>query len=390
MKILYCALAIDIAGSHGGATHVAEVANGLAGLGHELWVIGRRSARSRPVRHINARVTITAAPPSLAWLMAPRVRRIVREWQPDAIIERFYTFAGGGIVAAHAANIPSLLEVNAPVIDPPGTRKDRVDRLTGHAMRRWATQQCRWADRIVTPLSTTVPLEVRSKVIPLQWGANTTLFDPARHPRSSAAVRHLRRRYEIRDNAPVIGFVGSFRPWHGAADALRTFRDVRNVIPDARIMFVGDGPERQAIQADVSARDIPGVIFTGGVPYADVPAHLALCDVAVAPFAPSLHAPLRHFGFYWSPLKIFEAMAMAVPVVTTAISPLTAIVDGAGICIQERDVAAMGRAIIDLLQDTTMRERMGEIGRARVVEHWSWQAHCRSLDRILTDLVASP
>jgi starch synthase len=389
MKILYCALAIDIAGSHGGATHVAEVTNGLAALGHDLWVIGGRSTRSTPIRHLHARITTTAVPPSLAWLMTPQVRRVVHEWQPDTVIERFYTFAGGGIIAAHAGNIPSILEVNAPVIDPPGTRKDRIDSLTGRTMRRWATQQCRWADRIVTPLATTVPPEVRTKVAPLHWGANTTLFDPTRHPRSSAAVAGLRRRYGIPDDAPVVGFVGSFRPWHGAAEALRAFRRVQDAIPDARLIFVGDGPEREALQAGVSQQSTPGIIFTGAVPYADVPAHLALCDVAVAPFAPSLHAPLRHFGFYWSPLKVFESMAMAVPVVTTAIPPLTEIVGGAGICVPERDIAALAAAICSLLLDASERKRMGETGRARVVAHWSWQAHCRALDRMLTDLVSS-
>lgn len=388
MKILYCALAIDIAGTHGGATHVVEVANGLTALGHDVWVIGGRSAAGRLPGALSARVTTIAMPPSLAWLATPQVRRIVRRWQPDAIIERFYTFAGGGIVAAHSRKIPALLEVNAPMIDPPGTRKDRVDRLMGHAMRRWALRQCRWADRIVTPLATTVPAEARAKVVPLQWGANSTLFDPARYPRSSDVVAGLRQRYGIERDAPVVEFVGSFRPWHGAADAVRAFGSVREAIPDARLVLVGDGPEREALEAEMSANGIPGVTFTGAIPYADVPAHLALCDVAVAPFAPSLHAPLRHFGFYWSPLKVFEAMAMAVPVVTTAIPPLTEIVDSAGICVPERDVAALGRAIIDLLNSASERSRSGAVGRARVLERWSWQAHCQSLDRILTAMVA--
>ena len=78
-----------------------------------------------------------------------------------------------------------------------------------------------------------------------------------------------------------------------------------------------------------------------------MPAHTALCSVVVAPFVPSEHAPLRHFGFYWSPLKVFEAMAMAVPVVTTAIAPLTEIVGDAGICVPEKDSAALARAIVD-------------------------------------------
>ncbi len=304
-------------------------------------------------------------------------------------MERFYTFAGGGIIAAHARGIPSILEVNAPVIDPPGTRKDRIDRRSGQWMRRWATQQCRWATRIVTPLATTVPAAVRAKVMPLQWGANVERFDPARFPRTGSQVQALRTKYAIPDSAPVIGFVGSFRAWHGAADAMYAFAQVQRTIPDARLLLVGDGPERAAIERECTERRLHGVIFTGTIPYAAVPAHLALCDVAVAPFAPRLHPPLQHFGFYWSPLKVFEALAMAVPVVTTAIAPLIEMVAGCGFAVPEGDMRAFADAVVTLLHMPDRGKQMGEIGRARVIAQWSWQAHCRSLDAVLRDVVTN-
>ncbi len=387
MKTLYCALAIDISGSHGGATHVREVTNGLAALGHEVRVIARGTAAHRLHERLKVHVTYLTAPPKLAWAATPRVRKIVNDWQPDIVIERFYTFAGGGMLAAHTNNIPAILEVNAPVFDPPGSAKDRVDWWIGHAMRRWAIQQCRWADAIVTPLATTVPTAVRDKVLPLQWGANVRQFDPARFPRAGVEARTLRRRYGILPDAPVVGFVGSFRAWHGAAEAIRAFDRVRVQIPDATLLLVGDGPERQRLERAVRDSSQPGIVFTGAAPYHEVPPHLALCDVAVAPFVPSLHAPLRSFGFYWSPLKVFEAMAMAVPVVTTAVAPLTEIVRGAGIAVPERDTGALASAIVDLLRDEERRAAMGAIGRARVVAEWSWEAHCRQLDTLMTTLV---
>jgi starch synthase len=387
MKILYCALAIDIARSHGGATHVAEVANGLSALGHDIWVIGAGASGSQ-TSQIHGQVTLVPTPPALAWIMTPCVRRIVNAWRPDIVMERFYTFAGDGILAAHARGIPSLLEVNAPVIDPPGSRKDRLDRLTGRMMRRWATQQCRWASRIVTPLAATVPEEVRDKVTPLPWGANVSLFDPSRWPTTSPALAALRARYGIPDGVPVVGFVGSFRPWHGARDAIQALRIVRQSLPEARLLLVGDGPERGELESDSATGTDRGIIFTGAVPYADVPAHIALCDVMVAPFAPSEHAPLQHFGFYWSPLKVFEAMAMATPIVTTAIAPLTEIVEGTGLCVPEKDRDALARAIVEIVSDPARCAAMGTTGRARAVERYSWQAHCRALDRLLTETVA--
>lgn len=387
MKLLYCALAIDIDGTHGGATHVAEVTDGLAALGHDVWVIARGTATSHQRERLHARVTLLNSTPKIAWIMTPLVRKITREWQPDCIMERFYTFAGGGIVAAHARGIPAILEVNAPVIDPPGTPKDVLDQVTGRVMRRWATQQCRWADAIVTPLATTVPDEVRGKVTALQWGANVRQFDPARYPRAGSEAEALRQRYGIPHGAPVVGFVGSFRAWHGIAEAIRAFRIVRDRIPNVHLLLVGDGPERHALELSAGHPITSGIIFTGAVPYRDVPHHLAICDVAVAPFVPALHPPLRAFGFYWSPLKVFEAMAMAIPVVTTAVEPLTEIVRGAGIAVPERDRDGLASAIIDLLRDAPRRIEMGMTGRSRVVAEWSWEAHCRHLDTLITQVV---
>lgn len=405
MRILYCTLAIPLDRAHGGATHAAEVTNGLAALGHDLWVIGHGERReggkaewrngemggnpaaSPPLRLSASHVTLAPVPPLLGWQLAPRVREIAQRWRPDIIMERYYTFAGAGMLVAHQRGIPALLEVNAPVIDPPGTRKDTVDRLTGRIMRRWAERQCLWADRIVTPLATTVPERVRARIVPLEWGANVAQFDPDLTTITSA-TRGMRARLGIPENAPTIGFVGSFRAWHGVADAVAAFRHVRREIPEAYLLLVGDGPERPALQASVEmGPDAGQIIFTGTIPYAEVPAYDALCDIAVAPFAPRAHPALAHFGFFWSPLKVFEAMAMRIPVVTTDIPRLAQIVDGAGLVAPEGNHRAMAAAIVRLLRDPDLRTRMGAEGRRRVIEHYSWEAHCRSLDSVLRGMV---
>ena len=388
MKILYCALAVILEGSDGGATHVMEVTNGLAARGHELWVIGRGD-HARAADRVHAQVTTVPTPRAAAWLMTPTVRRVMTQFRPDVVMERFYTFAGDGILAAHRADIPALLEVNAPVTDPPGSRKETLDRLTGRPMRRWATQQCHWADAIVTPLATTVPEAVRDRVIPLQWGANVSHFDPDAHPRTAPHIVNLRARLGIPPNAAVIGFHGSFRAWHGAADALRAFHRVRLMLPDAYLLLIGDGPERANLVDEANrGQDAANIRFTGAVPYAAMPDYLALCDVSVAPFAPRRYPPLRHFGFYWSPLKVWEAMAMRLPVVTTAVPPLTEIVAGCGVAIPEGDDHALAAALTHLLTHPHERAAMGTQGRDRVLAHHSWEAHCRALEGVLYDIVA--
>ena len=89
-------------------------------------------------------------------------------------------------------------------------------------------------------------------------------------------------------------------------------------------MFIGEGPELPRVRE--AAAGLDGVIFTGALPHAQMPACLAACDIGVAPFDAGVHRPLS-LGFYWSPLKIFEYMAAGLPVVAPAFDRILALVE---------------------------------------------------------------
>lgn len=397
MRILYVAAGIPVPGTVGGSTHVVEVSRGLAALGHQLLVIagpgrgdhgsavgGDGPASTGATEVINSRL-----PKGLAVGLYPLLARRAGEFAPDVVLERYYNFAGIGLAYARWRRLPAVLEVNAPVYDPPGTLKDRLDRLAKRPLRRWAAWQVAAADRIVTPLAATVGRYARSEqIVELPWGANTALFDPARH--GSEVRSAQRRRLGIEPSALVIVFAGSFRAWHGAdlfIDALRALLPVRH---DVHALLIGDGPERAALEAVVNSwgDERRRVTFTGAVQYADVPGLLATADIAVAPFAPWRHPALSHFGFYWSPLKVFEYGAMALPIVCPRLPPLDAIVrDGReGRLYDLGDAAAFRRALEDLI-DNPRRAEFGRAARERVLEHFSWDRHCRALDETLRSLI---
>jgi glycosyltransferase involved in cell wall biosynthesis len=132
---------------------------------------------------------------------------------------------------------------------------------------------------------------------------------------------------------------------------------------------------------------VPGIVFTGAVPHADMPGWLASADIGVAPFDPVKHAPLR-LGFYWSPLKIFEYMAAGLPVVAPALPRLSRLIESGreGLLYDALDPRALDRAL-QTLGDEAARRRMGAAARARVVRDFSWDAHCAALDARLRALV---
>ncbi|HET6313248.1 MAG TPA: glycosyltransferase family 4 protein [Chloroflexia bacterium] len=387
--MLYVAGAVEVFGTSGGSIHIQEVACGLRALGHEVLVLSLRGKAGDGSGTLECGVPVRATRwrKELALLGLPKVRRAMRAFRPDVVMERFYNFAGAGVLASHRQGIPSLLEVNAPMTDPPGSLKTRLDRLLLGSMRRWAVAQGRWSDAIVTPLASTVPPEVgREKIHELPWGANVERFDPARRLQGEER-QALAAELGLALEHPVAAFLGSFRRWHGVEHFAEAARRLIDGGAPISFLAVGGGPELEGLRARVASWGLPPgrFVFTGPQPHERVPELLSLADIGVAPFDVASHAPLAEYGFYWSPLKVFEYMAMALPVVTIDTPPLNDIVrEGQeGLLFPTGDIDGLISALARLAGDAGLRERLGQSGRQRVVANYSWQAHCAALDRLL-------
>ncbi len=392
MRVLYIASAVEANGTSGGSTHIREVACGLKELGHDVIVMARAAPDTPrpPVLDCGVRVRYLRWRKELALLGLPQVARAVRGFRPDVVMERYYNFAGAGILLARRRHIPSILEVNAPMVDPPGTLKSRLDRLLLGVMRRWAVRQARWSAAIVTPLASTVPPEVtRRKIHELPWGANIERFDPSIRASRQYRLARLRRALGLADGMPVAVFLGSFRAWHGVGHFAQAARMLIERDVPLAFLTIGGGPELPALKAEVDGWGLPRgrFVFAGPRAHEEVPELLALADIGVAPFDLAAHPPLITFGFYWSPLKVFEYMAMALPVVTVDVAPLNEIVrhEQEGLLYPSGDVQALAWSIERLAADPELRQRLGSNARERVVQRYSWQAHCRSLDAILRE-----
>jgi alpha-maltose-1-phosphate synthase len=437
VNILYIASGIPVPGSLGGSTHTLEVARGLAARGHTLHVVACSSERRlSPQTLLRPDSTYCAGfylhhidlPKAASLLALPVVERLARAIAPDIIMERYYNFAGCGVIAAQRLHVPCLLEVNALIVDPPSVQKRRIDDALGGPMRRWAEQQCRLADRIITPLHTTVPASIpREKIVELPWGAAVERFEsPAEpqnrrtaEPRTAKPLNHRtaepffeQKNKEQKNNVlsdstqtervtrspghqppatshqpRTIVFLGSFRAWHGVTDVIRAGGLLLDQGRDVRFMLVGDGPQRD--EAERLAGRWPGRFqFTGAVPYEHVPGLLREADIGVAPFNTAPHPALRAAGFFWSPLKVYEYMAAGLPVVTADIPPLNQVIrDGQeGALFQEGDIADLVRALGKLLDHPDAMQAMGRRARERVVAHYSWARHCAELERVMEDI----
>ena len=395
LRILYVASAVEVNGTSGGSTHVQEVACGLTSLGHEVMVLARQvSGQNLSRLECGAGFQRLSLPKELALLGRTQILKAFRAFKADVVMERFYNFAGGGIWLAHRQGLPCLLEVNAPMVDPPGALKSKLDRLMFGLMRRWAVRQANWASAIVTPLASTVPVEVaRDKICELPWGANVQRFTPDLRDSPRAMPDALAQEFGLQSKGQVVVFLGSFRAWHGVRHFAEAARAMVASGSNMSFLAVGGGPELEPVKEAVSRWDLPQgrLIFTGSQPHDKIPDILALADIGVAPFHLDVYPPLKIFGFYWSPLKVFEYMASGLPVVTIDVRPLNTIVrhEQEGLLYTSGDVNGLVNALRRLETDPGLVVKLGTNARTRVVQNYSWERHCQELDLLLRSIAGA-
>jgi hypothetical protein len=255
MRVLYVAIDQTVPGTLGGSVHVQAVADGLARLGHEVHVITQPGG-SWPEGPVHWH---PQSPPlgtqRLRWLKAGTVADLGRQIGAEVVIERYHNFGGEGILAARRLGVPGVLEVNAPVIDYPGSTKARVDRaLLVEPLRRWRDRICRLTDLFVTPTVEILPEWIdRARVLEIEWGADVRHFRPD-VPRAAGFPSDPGRIWCV--------FAGAFRSWHGVVHLAASLARLHEA-GDHRFgaVLIGDGPERAA--AERAARHVPGVMFRG-------------------------------------------------------------------------------------------------------------------------------
>jgi glycosyltransferase involved in cell wall biosynthesis len=301
-----------------------------------------------------------------------RFRRAVTYWihkeQPDAVYERYALGHHWGCYLCRNKKIPHILEVNALLAR---------ESISSHGLTDFFPHwiQVKELDFLRSAGSVFVVSDhLKGKIAPENSlvkinpnGVDTVLFDPTRVQEDIRKIHGIVQSY-------VVGWVGSFSLGRGIDAFLEIAEKLSLIQTDICFLIVGDGPLKQWVENQIQARGLQeNVVLPGAVPRQKVPLYIAAMDIALAPYPES-------GASYFSPLKVFEYMAMGKAVAATDMGQCSALLkEGAGLLLPVGEPSLWADKIKQLLHSPEDCLAMGEKARQRVLSDYTWEKNAQRI-----------
>jgi lipopolysaccharide/colanic/teichoic acid biosynthesis glycosyltransferase len=194
----------------------------------------------------------------------------------------------------------------------------------------------------------------------------------------------LRERFGLNGKF-VVSYIGTMGYAHGLEVVLEAARKLRDVQPDLMFLLVGEGAEKEKLQAMAERELLSNVRFLNQQPRDTIPLFINASDVCLV--------LLRKAELFTTvlPSKMLEFMACGRPVVLGVDGQARRILDQAqaGIYTTPGDAASLTQVVMDLYRDSDLRGRLGENGRNFIVKHYSREQKALEYLGIMERLLAS-
>ena len=239
------------------------------------------------------------------------------------------------------------------------------------------------ADRLTIRLSDRVVSNSRNgATLAIDRGASVddvSVIPNGRHLETYSTARPdpVRSELDVGEDELVVGTVGRLLERKGHFELVTAWSRVVNLEPNARLLFVGDGQDRAAIEAHAEELGCAGSIeFLGN--RGDVPALLAAIDVFAFP---------SHFEGL--PGAVIEAMAAGLPIVATPVDGTAELLDEyrTGLFVPVDAPEPLAWAIYRLLQTPDLRDRLGASARDEARQHYTVDSMVSSFEALYRDVL---
>jgi glycosyltransferase involved in cell wall biosynthesis len=353
VRILHVQKAAGIGGSE---RHLLSLLPALAETGVEVRICvaaaGRAEDFTKRLREVGVPHAVVRAGPDLNPLLVGALVREIRAFRPDLVHTHLMHADLHGQLAAQLSGVKGVSSVHGTHGFYGREPYRGVGRLVGRATRLTIAIS-EHVKRFIEDQRLSRPGAIR--VIPYGLDARGWLASEADRASARAALG-------LDDGDVAIGVASRLVPDKGHPLLLEAYAQASQEAPQLRLLIAGDGPLRADLEQQAEA--LGGrVFFLGFVP--EIREFMNACDVLAFPTQPGFG---EGFG-----LAALEAMAAARPVVASNLDSLPEVVGTGetGMLVDPGSVDDLAAALVRLGGDETLRGRMGNLGRERVLSRFS-------------------
>jgi len=343
--------------------HIRRWATSLAGRGLEVAVLSRKQVPIEGVQLLSAKL-----PPWSLWRLGNWAQRrrgllrgVLRRVRPDVVNVHFL---------GRCSAFPEDLGDTRLLVNTWGS--DVIPLGPEPAVRRaHKIHVLRTADRLMATSHDLARATSEYAGVPLDditvnhWGVDLEAFRPTDRPADE----------------PIIGFVKSLEAHYGPHTLLEAFVNVRQAVPQAKLMMIGVGSKAEELRQLACRLNVDdGIDWLGSVEYRRIPQLFARMAVSAMP------STREAFG-----MAAIESQAMGVPVVGSTAGGIPEVIDDGetGLLVPPEDPEALADALVRLLADREFRLRLGRQGRAHVEANFDWNATVDRMVAVYEEMVGS-
>ena len=293
--------------------------------------------------------------PGIDWRCSLRLSRLIRQEKVDAVHAHQYTpFFYSMTARMFGSRVPVLFTEHGR-FHPDYPRRKRMIFNRCFLRRKDRVVGVGNAVRQSLILNEGIP-ETRVGVI-----YNGIDMSPYQHGQNGADRAQVRGELQLKDNDFVVAQVARLDYLKDHLTAIRAIERVARECDRVRLLLVGDGPERAAIEAEIQKRGVSSHVRLLGI-QSDVSRILAASDAFLLT---SISEGI--------PLTIIEAMCAGLPVVSTRVGGIPEIVEDemTALLVAACDDEGLARRLLRLAADAQLREAMGQRGRLHATSHFS-------------------
>ena len=308
----------------------------------------------------------------------------IKQDPPDLIYQRYSRFTFAGVEAALLSGRPMFLEYNGSEVwvgkhwDDAGmfAMLERFERLNLNAAERiFVVSEVERRNLLNAGIKD-------EKIVVNPNGVDVDVFRPG------AGGAAERQKLGIDAGATLVGFTGTFGPWHGVVELAKAITR----IPKERglhFLLIGAGQLLEQTKEVITEAGLDDLVtFTGSVDHTRMPALLDACDVLVSP-----HVPLAaNAEFFGSPTKIFEYMAMGKGIVASRLGQISEVLshEKTALLVEPGNVDELSEAIVRLAESESLREQLGQAARREAVERHTWKRNAQTVLDAYRDWLSEP